>query len=229
MNLWGLFSSWNLWSITLFSVVVSNSCSGSGPLAIALKKNWLRIRFRHFTYVGILGIVVSVYLITLFKGSYDFLGTSQLINSSTTLYYRYSALRYFIMVWWEKTIVSKILSSKLFVLLGKVPIQLLSDSHRNFCKCLSSVYRKLLDYFCRLDSDFFGFVLPMWKTHWTDGSGKNFYRLKVQPIYLLRSKKIMEIKMDCALVYPESVAPQHLFVWQKNDFAPFFRKRRWWG
>lgn len=119
MNLWGLFSNLEFMIDYTFFGRCFEFLVGVA-LAIALKKNWLRIRFRHFTYVGILGIVVSVYLITLFKGSYDFgvrhpagkfIHHIVLPVFGIALFY-YGLVR-------EKTIVSKILSSKLFVLLGK--------------------------------------------------------------------------------------------------------------
>jgi peptidoglycan/LPS O-acetylase OafA/YrhL len=88
-------------------------------LAIVFKRNW-KLNFKHFTYTGILGIAISILLISLQKGDFDFgirTAEGKILNTLIMPMVGISSLFYGLIT--EETIVSKFLSSKLMVLLGK--------------------------------------------------------------------------------------------------------------
>ena len=89
-------------------------------LAIIFKHKLFKTRFRYFTYAGIGGIILSIFLITLFKGNFD-TGIrhpmGKVVNSFILPVFGVSMFYYGLLT--ENTLISRILGSGLFVLLGK--------------------------------------------------------------------------------------------------------------
>lgn len=119
INFYGFFSSFKL----LFNYTFFGRCSEffiGIALALIYKNGFSKTRFRHFTYIGLIGIGVSIFLISLCKGNADF-GIrhpfGKLIN--TLILPLIGILPFYYGLIKENTLISKILSSNLFVLLGK--------------------------------------------------------------------------------------------------------------
>jgi peptidoglycan/LPS O-acetylase OafA/YrhL len=89
-------------------------------LALAFKEGWIKTDFKFFTYFGFIGIIFSVFLISSFKGNFD-LGIShpagKLVNNLVLPLIGIAP--FFLGLLREKTIISSILGSPVFVLLGK--------------------------------------------------------------------------------------------------------------
>jgi len=118
-NTYGFFNSYDF----LFNYTFFGRCFeffiGIG-LAIVYKQNVLKPKFKYFTYLGILGIISCVFLISLLKGNADFgirhpLG--KLINTFLLPAIGISVFYFGLLT--ERTLVSSLLGSKLFVILGK--------------------------------------------------------------------------------------------------------------
>jgi peptidoglycan/LPS O-acetylase OafA/YrhL len=79
-----------------------------------------KINFKYFTYLGLLGIIISIYLLSLLKGDFDsgigstygkIINTFLLPTIGISLFY-YGLIK-------EKTLISRLLGSSFLVLLGK--------------------------------------------------------------------------------------------------------------
>lgn len=89
-------------------------------LAFFLKQQVNRPKFKYFTLLGILGIIVSVYIISLYKGNFDY-GIRHPVGKvlNTLVLPVFGIVPFFYGLITEKTWLSALLGSKLFVLLGK--------------------------------------------------------------------------------------------------------------
>lgn len=119
INFYGFFQSQNF----LFWYTFPGRCFeffiGIG-LAFAYRHNWIRLRFNQFTYLGIVIIILGIYGISVMNEGVDFqyrsiasilIGTILLPMFGVAVFY-YGLLK-------EKTRISGILGSRLFILLGK--------------------------------------------------------------------------------------------------------------
>ncbi len=119
INFYGFFSSFEfMFNYTFFGRCLEFFIGIA--LAIAYKSDLIKTKFKHFTLLGFLGIIFSTLIMSFFKGDYDFgirhpmgkvTNTVVLPTIGIAIFY-YGLLK-------EETVFSKILSSKLFVLLGK--------------------------------------------------------------------------------------------------------------
>ncbi|MFN3664503.1 MAG: acyltransferase family protein, partial [Sediminibacterium sp.] len=118
ITFFGFFSSFDF----MFNYTFFGRCTEffiGISLAIVYKYNMLK-NFRYLTYTGIVGILISLILLTTLKGDFDFgirHPIGKLINTLILPLFGIFTLYYGLLK--ENTIISKILSSKLFVLLGK--------------------------------------------------------------------------------------------------------------
>ncbi len=89
-------------------------------LAFFIKQQLNRPKFKYFTLLGILGIIVSVYIISLYKGNFDY-GIRHPVGKvlNTLVLPIFGIVPFFYGLITEKTWVSALLGSKFFVLLGK--------------------------------------------------------------------------------------------------------------
>jgi peptidoglycan/LPS O-acetylase OafA/YrhL len=89
-------------------------------LAFAHKEGWIKTGYRHFTYMGVMGIILSIFLISILKGDLEF-GIShpagKFINNFLLPFIGISP--FFLGLLTETTWISKILGSRIFILLGK--------------------------------------------------------------------------------------------------------------
>jgi len=88
-------------------------------LAVLFKKG-IVLRGRHFTYLGIIVIAICIYLLSVVKGDYDLgfkTNWGKVINNLILPLFGISLFYYGLLT--EKTLVSRLLGSKVFVLLGK--------------------------------------------------------------------------------------------------------------
>jgi peptidoglycan/LPS O-acetylase OafA/YrhL len=89
-------------------------------LALFIKKNSKTLNFKQFTYLGIIGIGISIYLISILKGTTNSGMNTNLglfINTIVLPIFGIAPLFYGLI--FEKTWISKILESNFFQLLGK--------------------------------------------------------------------------------------------------------------
>ncbi len=77
-------------------------------------------RFKHYTYAGIIGIIISLILLTTLKGDLDFgIRHPMGIIVNTLFLPTFGIFMLYYGLLKERTLISKILSNKLFVLIGK--------------------------------------------------------------------------------------------------------------
>lgn len=89
-------------------------------LALFIKKNTKTLNFKQFTYFGIFGISISIYLISILKGtSNSGMNTNLGLFINTIVLPIFGIAPLFYGLVFEKTWISKILESNLFQLLGK--------------------------------------------------------------------------------------------------------------
>lgn len=89
-------------------------------LAIVYKQYRPAISFRHFTYTGLILIVINIFLLSLLKGNADIGVRHPLGKVINTLILPLTGIALFYYgLLTERTVISKILGSNLFVLLGK--------------------------------------------------------------------------------------------------------------
>ncbi|HUS00834.1 MAG TPA: acyltransferase [Chitinophagaceae bacterium] len=89
-------------------------------LAVIYKQKLLRTTKISFTYIGLLMILISVYGLTLFKGDFDYGIRHPFGKFINTFFLPLFGVAFFYLgLLREKTIVSKLLATNLFVLLGK--------------------------------------------------------------------------------------------------------------
>lgn len=120
INFFGFFSSFEF----MFNYTFFGRCSeffvGIG-LALIYKNDVPFFKnFKHFTLTGILGILISLYLLILIKGDYDFgirNPVGKIINTFFLPIFGISMLYYGLIK--EQTWIARILSNKLFIMLGK--------------------------------------------------------------------------------------------------------------
>jgi peptidoglycan/LPS O-acetylase OafA/YrhL len=115
----GFFSNFDL----LFNYIFFGRCFEffSGIfLALLFRRQLVKVKFTSFTYAGIAGMAISILLISLQKGEYDF-GIRKPMGMflNTVVLPLIGVVPFFYGLLTEKTIVSRVLGSDLFVLLGK--------------------------------------------------------------------------------------------------------------
>lgn len=89
-------------------------------LAFFFKQKAWQPKFNYFTYAGILGIIVCMYFISLYKGNFDY-GIRHPVGKvlNTLVLPIFGIVPFFYGLLTEKTWISSLLGSKLFVFLGK--------------------------------------------------------------------------------------------------------------
>jgi peptidoglycan/LPS O-acetylase OafA/YrhL len=120
INFFGFFSSFeHMFNYTFFGRCSEFFIGISLALIYKYDLPFLK-KFKYYTYTGILGIIISLILLTILQGNFDFgirhpLG--KIVNTLFLPLFGISMLYYGLLK--EETLISKILSLKLFVLLGK--------------------------------------------------------------------------------------------------------------
>lgn len=117
-NFFGFFSSFEL----MFNYTFFGRCTEffvGITLAVVYKNNLLK-KFRYCTYSGIVAIVICIFLLMMCKGDLEFgirHPMGKLVNNLILPLFGISTLYYGLLK--EDTLISRLLSSKLFILLGK--------------------------------------------------------------------------------------------------------------
>lgn len=118
LNFHGLFKNYTFMFDYTFFGRVTEFFVGIA-LAIFLKKNKSLSGFKYFTFIGLLGIIINIYFLSLLKIE-NGVGTDTILGKiiNTLILPCFGIAPFFYGLIREKTIISKILSKDLFVLLG---------------------------------------------------------------------------------------------------------------
>ena len=120
IHFYGFFSSFEfMFNYTFFGRCIEFFVGIS--LAVIYKYDLLFFeKFKHYTYAGIIGIIISLALLTSLKGDFDFgirHPIGKIVNTLFLPTFGIFMLYYGLLK--EQTLISKILSHKFFILLGK--------------------------------------------------------------------------------------------------------------